>query len=148
MLGTNGAGKSTLQRAIAGLQQASNGAIFFDGHDITHRPPHLNARDGIVYMPGGAAIFPSLTVEQNLRAGAWIDDDASSLAQRISSVLDLFPELRDRPHMNDESAGVYQSLLTGLYWDKPNPKFEGTYQVQSTAGWALFEMPLRHEPVG
>jgi choline dehydrogenase-like flavoprotein len=47
-------------------------------------------------------------------------------------------------HLNDESAGSYQSLLTGLYWDKPNPKFEGTYQVQNTAGWSLMELPVRN----
>jgi choline dehydrogenase-like flavoprotein len=50
--------------------------------------------------------------------------------------------------MNDESAGIYQSLLTGLYWDKPNPKFEGTYQVQNTAGWSLFDLPVRNSVKG
>ena len=97
LLGTNGAGKSTLLRAIAGLQEASNGAIFFDGHDVTHRPPHLNARDGVVYMPGGAAVFPGLTVEQNLRAATWSGhEDAAAFSARIEHVLELFPELRDR----------------------------------------------------
>jgi choline dehydrogenase-like flavoprotein len=60
------------------------------------------------------------------------------------SVTGFFPELRNRPHLNDESAGIYQSLLTGLYWDKPNPNFEGTYQVQNTAGWALMDLPVRN----
>jgi choline dehydrogenase-like flavoprotein len=59
------------------------------------------------------------------------------------SVTGFFPELRHRAHLDDESAGMYQSLLTGLYWDKPNPNFEGTYQVQNTAGWSLFELPVR-----
>jgi choline dehydrogenase-like flavoprotein len=59
------------------------------------------------------------------------------------SVSGYFPELRNRTHLNDESAGGYQSLLTGLYWDKPNPNCEGTYQVQNTAGWSLFELPVR-----
>jgi choline dehydrogenase-like flavoprotein len=60
------------------------------------------------------------------------------------SVTGFFPELRHRTHLNDESAGGYQSLLTGLFWDKPNPKFEGTYQVQNTAGWSLMELPVRN----
>jgi choline dehydrogenase-like flavoprotein len=60
------------------------------------------------------------------------------------SVTGFFPELRNRARLNDESAGSYQSLLTGLYWDQPNPNFEGTYQVQNTAGWSLFELPVRN----
>jgi len=94
LLGTNGAGKSTLLRAICGIQQASNGAIFYDGNDVTHRPPHLNAREGIVYMPGGQAIFPSLTVEQNLQASTWSDDDSTHTRERVDQVLAMFPELR------------------------------------------------------
>jgi choline dehydrogenase-like flavoprotein len=64
------------------------------------------------------------------------------------SVTGFFPELRHRKHMNDESAGTYQSLLTGLYWDKPNPKFEGTYRVQNTAGWSMFDLPVRNVKAG
>jgi choline dehydrogenase-like flavoprotein len=60
------------------------------------------------------------------------------------SVTGYFPELCNRTHLNDESAGIYQSLLTGLYWDKPNPKFEGTYQVQNTAGWDMMNLPVRN----
>ncbi len=59
------------------------------------------------------------------------------------TVTGFFPELRHRRDLNDESAGGYQSLLTGLYWDKPNPNFQGTYQVQNAAGWSLFELPVR-----
>jgi choline dehydrogenase-like flavoprotein len=59
------------------------------------------------------------------------------------TVTGYFPELRNRVDLNDESAGSYQSLLTGLYWDKPNPNFQGTYQVQCAAGWPLFGLPVR-----
>ncbi|MDQ1445621.1 MAG: hypothetical protein QOI20_2085 [Acidimicrobiaceae bacterium] len=69
ILGTNGAGKSTLLKAICGLEHASNGAVFLDGEDVTHKPPYLNAREGIVYVPGGRAVFPTLTVAENLRVG-------------------------------------------------------------------------------
>ena len=97
LLGTNGAGKSTLLRAIAGIQQASNGAIFLDGEDITHRPAHHNAKNGIVFMPGGKAVFPELTVAENLRAAAWLyREDEEWVASRTEEVLDLFPALRER----------------------------------------------------
>jgi ABC-type Fe3+/spermidine/putrescine transport system ATPase subunit len=77
LLGTNGAGKSTLMRAIAGIAEPSNGAIFLDGEDITHERAHKNARRGIVMVPGGHAVFPTLTVEENLQATDWsVDEEA------------------------------------------------------------------------
>ncbi|MGI8794351.1 MAG: MFS transporter [Acidimicrobiales bacterium] len=103
LVGTNGAGKSTLLRAIAGIQEASNGAIFLDGDDITHRPPAENARRGVVFVPGGRAIFPSLTVADNLRtAGYLYRDDPAWVAARTTEVFELFPMLRER---HDEVAG-------------------------------------------
>jgi len=71
LLGTNGAGKSTLLRAIGGVTEAGGGAVVFDGRDITHAPPDEIARHGIAQVPGGEAVFPGLTVEENLRAAAW-----------------------------------------------------------------------------
>jgi len=97
LLGTNGAGKSTLLRAIAGIQEASNGAICLDGDDITHAPPHENAGRGVVMMPGGNAVFPTLSVDENLRTAGWMyRADEDYLAARMAEVLDLFPVLRDR----------------------------------------------------
>ena len=97
LLGTNGAGKSTLLRAISGVQQASNGAIFLDGVDITHAPSYQNAQNGIVMVPGGHAIFPTLTVEENLRTAAWMyRDDEEYVRNGIERVLNDFPILRER----------------------------------------------------
>jgi ABC-type branched-subunit amino acid transport system ATPase component/MFS family permease len=97
LLGTNGAGKSTLLRAIAGTQEAANGAIFLNGIDITHAPAHENAASGIVMMPGGQAVFPNLTVEDNLRTAAWMyRDDTDHVEQQLEKVLDFFPPLRER----------------------------------------------------
>jgi ABC-type branched-subunit amino acid transport system ATPase component/MFS family permease len=97
LLGTNGAGKSTLLRAIAGIHEASNGAIFFDGREITHAPPHESADRGVVMMPGGHAVFPTLTVEENLRAACWLyDADEDYCSRRTEEVLELFPRLRER----------------------------------------------------
>src|SRR5690349_3281135 len=61
LLGTNGAGKSTLLRAICGLSEASDGAIYFGGRDITHSLPNEIAARGIICMPGGRGVFPGLT---------------------------------------------------------------------------------------
>ena len=97
LLGTNGAGKSTLLRAIAGIQEASNGAVFLDGDDITHMPPHQIAERGVVMMPGGQATFPTLTVEQNLKTAAWLyRSDGAYVKRRMEEVLALFPRLQER----------------------------------------------------
>ncbi|MFN2462977.1 MAG: ATP-binding cassette domain-containing protein [Candidatus Dormibacteria bacterium] len=91
LVGTNGAGKTTLLRAIAGLHAAGKGAVAFEGQDITHTPPHLIARKGIAAVPGGAGVFPSLTVAENLRTAAWQRADAD-----IEQVLGYFPRLSER----------------------------------------------------
>ncbi|HVV75615.1 MAG TPA: MFS transporter [Mycobacteriales bacterium] len=91
LVGTNGAGKSTLLRAICGLQQAANGAIFFDGRDVTATPTYESARRGLIYMPGGQGVFPALTVRQNLESALRDEPGAS-----IERALELFPTLRDR----------------------------------------------------
>ena len=73
LIGTNGAGKSTLLRAVGGITEADSGAVIFNGRDITHTPPDEIARLGIGQMPGGDGVFPTLTVEENLRTAAWQD---------------------------------------------------------------------------
>ena len=116
LLGTNGAGKSTLLRAIAGIQEASNGAIFLDGQDITHRPPHENAAGGVVFMPGGRAIFPSLTVEENLRSAVWMyRKDDEYVKRRTEEILEFFPILRERlkQEAGTMSGGEQQMLALG-----------------------------------
>jgi branched-chain amino acid transport system ATP-binding protein len=98
LVGTNGAGKSTLLRAICGLQQASNGAIFFDGRDITYLSTHENAQLGIVYMPGGQGVFPLMTVRDNLTTAAAMNarGSKSDMKAELEKVLDFFPRLRER----------------------------------------------------
>src|SRR5438270_228663 len=68
LLGTNGAGKSTLLRAVSGLGRVDRGTIRFDGRDITRASAGQRVRAGIVQMPGGKAVFPDMTVADNLRA--------------------------------------------------------------------------------
>jgi len=96
LLGTNGAGKSTLLRAISGTQEASNGAILYDGRDITHMPPHEIAARGIVHMPGGRGVFPALTVRDNLLLGTWLVSDPAEAQRRLAEVYEIFPTLKER----------------------------------------------------
>jgi ABC-type branched-subunit amino acid transport system ATPase component/MFS family permease len=97
LLGTNGAGKSTLLRAIAGLQQPDNGAVLFDERDITASPAHIVASYGVVFMPGGHAVFPAMTVRENLVTAGWMHrGEDGYVAERIERVLGFFPILRDR----------------------------------------------------
>ena len=91
LVGTNGAGKSTLLRAICGLQQVANGAVVYDGRDVTASPTYENARRGLIYMPGGQGVFPALTVRQNLESAL-----AKGEADSIDQALTLFPSLRER----------------------------------------------------
>lgn len=97
LLGTNGAGKSTLLRAIAGLQIPDRGAVRFGGRSVTYLDAEARVGMGIVQVPGGKAVFPSLTVLENLLAGAhgfiW---DRALVAERVDEVLALFPILRER----------------------------------------------------
>ncbi len=97
LLGTNGAGKSTLLRAISGTQQATSGAVVFDGRDITHMPPHEIAARNVVHMPGGRGTFPGLSVRENLVMGGWLSvDNAGDGAARLAEVFDIFPVLAER----------------------------------------------------
>jgi len=95
LVGTNGAGKSTLLRAICGLQQADNGAVFYDGVNITFAPANENATRGLVYMPGGRGVFPGLTVRENL-ASALLAQTTAGGDNEIERALELFPVLRER----------------------------------------------------
>ena len=97
LLGTNGAGKSTLLRALSGLTPASNGAVFVDGEDITYLPPAEHAARGIVFMPGGRSLFPTLSVEENLRLAAWLyRKDENYVRESMDRVLEYFPILEER----------------------------------------------------
>ncbi|MHB8463863.1 MAG: MFS transporter [Acidimicrobiales bacterium] len=104
LLGTNGAGKSTLLRAIGGLGIGDRGVIRFKGRTITFADPPTRVRLGIVQVPGGNAVFPTLSVADNLLAGAysyvW---DQARIDERTQYVHNLFPILHD--HM-DQPAGT------------------------------------------
>ena len=117
LLGTNGAGKSTLLRAISGVTEANFGAVIFDGRDITHAPPNEIAEFGIAQVPGGAGIFGSMSVRENLRAAGWmIRKDHHKYQERVAEVLETFPILAERidEPAADLSGGQQQMLALGM----------------------------------
>ena len=116
LLGTNGAGKSTLLRAICGISEASDGAIVFNGRDITHAPPNEIAGRGVVCMPGGRGVFPGLTVRDNLLLANWMTHDPAEVRDRLAEVFEIFPVLRERAdvHASTMSGGEQQMLSLAL----------------------------------
>ena len=118
LLGTNGAGKSTLLKAISGLVDPIGGRIYFDGQDITHIGAVKAARMGIVQVPGGKAIFPTLTVAEHFKAGTWMfaNEDEAEVARRVEAVLEMFPRLKERwdQMAGNMSGGEQQQLALGM----------------------------------
>ncbi|HMU79131.1 MAG TPA: MFS transporter [Microthrixaceae bacterium] len=117
LLGTNGAGKSTLLRAITGITEADFGAVIFDGRDITHAPPNEIAALGVASMPGGAGVFPGLSVRENLRSAGWlVRRDRPELDARTAEVLEVFPVLAERLEepASNLSGGQQQMLALAM----------------------------------
>ncbi len=96
LLGANGAGKTTLIRAILGLTPARAGRILFDGRDITSLPTHRIVAAGIACIPEGRKVFPKLTVEENLRIGAYRERSQAVTRERLGEVFTMFPRLAER----------------------------------------------------
>jgi len=92
ILGHNGMGKTTLLRALIGQLPVTSGRVAFAGRDITREPPHKRARAGIGYVPQGRAIFPGLTVRDNLRMG-FNENKIYSEESALEEVLARFPRL-------------------------------------------------------
>jgi branched-chain amino acid transport system ATP-binding protein len=116
LLGTNGAGKSTLLKAISGLVEPTAGATIFDGRDMTHASPHEIAARGVIQVPGGKGVFPSLTVAENLKIAGWLyQKDEAYLAEATEKVLEFFPVLRERwnQQAGNMSGGEQQMLTLG-----------------------------------
>ncbi|MBW3582582.1 MAG: ABC transporter ATP-binding protein [Euryarchaeota archaeon] len=115
IIGPNGAGKSTALRSIFGLVPVKAGRIRFAGEDITDHKPADLVRRGISYVPQGRAVFPSLTVSENLDMGGFILRDDKKVKEARESIYDLFPILRERRRQvaTTLSGGEQQLLAMG-----------------------------------
>jgi branched-chain amino acid transport system ATP-binding protein len=124
LLGTNGAGKSTLLKAISGLLKPGDGKVEFEGKDITGMPANKTAALGILQMPGGKSVFPTLTVEENLRLASWLfRGEKQRVSEELEKVLDMFPRLRERygQMAGNLSGGEQQMMsLAGVFMNQPS----------------------------
>jgi branched-chain amino acid transport system ATP-binding protein len=96
LIGGNGAGKSTTLRAISGILRPRAGRIEFDGESIVGWQPHRIVCNGLVQVPEGRGIFANLTVEENLRMGAFARHDRDGIRRDHERALELLPRLRER----------------------------------------------------
>src|SRR5436190_11563916 len=96
LLGSNGSGKTTLIRSILGLTPPRSGQIMFDGADITGLPTHKVIAAGIACIPEGRKVFAKLTVEENLRLGAYQESSDAVTQERMTEIYRLFPRLAER----------------------------------------------------
>ncbi len=111
LVGANGAGKTTLMKAISGVQPVSGGTIQFNGVDITQATPHARVANGISQSPEGRQIFGILSVEDNLRLGAYLRRD-HEIVKDMDHVFELFPILKDfRARAGGELSGGQQQML-------------------------------------
>lgn len=115
LIGSNGAGKSTTLNAIAGLVRISSGHILYKGEEITGLAAHKVVARGISMSPEGREVFSALTVEENLRLGAYTRRNKSEIEEGFQRVLDLFPRLKERMKQlaGTLSGGEQQMLAIG-----------------------------------
>ena len=113
VVGPNGAGKSTAMKALFGLLPIKYGKVVFDGEDITNLPPQQRVLKGMGFVPQTNNIFPSLTVQENLEMGAFIDQ--KNINEMLEYVYDLFPVLKDKKNQNagELSGGQRQQVAVG-----------------------------------
>lgn len=116
IVGANGAGKTTLLHTLSGIIRADRGSIRFDGRDIIRLPPHRVVRAGICQVPEGRQVFPPLSVEDNLRLGAYSRRQQQAAVEReLSDIYQLFPILQEKSAQSAGtlSGGQQQMLAIG-----------------------------------
>jgi branched-chain amino acid transport system ATP-binding protein len=96
VIGPNGAGKTTLMRVISGLIRPRAGSLTMEGVDLVATPAHQIIGLGVAHVPENRCLFPRLTVEENLKMGAYTRQARGKFAQRLEFVFDLFPRMKER----------------------------------------------------
>ena len=115
VIGPNGAGKTTLMRVISGLRPPRRGSIAFAGRSLSSMPAHAILAAGIAHVPENRRLFPRLTVEENLRMGAFIPAARHRYGERLAWIYELFPRLKERRHQaaGTMSGGEQQMCAIG-----------------------------------
>ncbi len=115
IVGANGAGKSTLLKTIAGILRSTRGEIQFLGERIDHLHPHQIVEKGLVRIPEGRKIFPSLSVLENLELGSYLPKAKAKRSESLEKVFSLFPVLKERSQQvaGTLSGGEQQMLAIG-----------------------------------
>jgi len=96
LIGANGAGKSTTLRAVSGLVKTRGGRVLYEGEDITGMAAHTVVARGLCHVPEGRMVFANLTVEENLRMGAYLRKDKPGIAEDMEFGYTIFPRLKER----------------------------------------------------
>ncbi|CAN5623571.1 ABC transporter ATP-binding protein [soil metagenome] len=115
LIGANGAGKTTTLNTISGLLRPRQGSVRFEGQEITHVPAHQVVMRGVVQVPEGRRVFARLTVEENLRMGAFTVSDKAAIEAGIERAYAMFPRLKERSGQvaGTLSGGEQQMLAMG-----------------------------------
>ncbi len=115
LLGGNGTGKSTLLKALSALIHPWSGTITFDGERIDGLRPHQIVRRGLVQVTQGKEAYPGMTIEDNLKIGAFVRNDRAAEARNLERVFDFFPVLKERRRQLSAtlSGGELQMLCIG-----------------------------------
>jgi branched-chain amino acid transport system ATP-binding protein len=115
LIGANGAGKTTILNTISGLLRPRGGSLLFDGRDLTTVPAHEVVTLGVVQVPEGRRVFARLTIEENLRMGAYSVKDKTAVETGIERAYAMFPRLKERSRQlaGTLSGGEQQMLAMG-----------------------------------
>jgi len=115
LIGANGAGKTTLVKAISGLLPKTAGVISFKGKEIQQEPAYCITRMGLIHVPEGRKLVPTMTVEENLRCGAYCRNDRPEIERDLGRILERFPRLKERYKQEAAtmSGGERQMLAIG-----------------------------------
>ena len=115
LIGANGAGKTTTLHTISGLLTAASGSIILDGKDLQKVAPNKIISMGLAHVPEGRHVFARMTVEENLRMGAYIIKDQKKISENLENVYSHFPRLKERSRQlaGTLSGGEQQMLATG-----------------------------------
>ena len=131
VIGPNGAGKTTLMRVISGLLPPKRGALTMEGRSLAEVPPHRIIALGIAHVPENRRLFPRMTVEDNLRMGAFPKFARGRFEERLAFVYELFPRMKERRHQlagtmsggEQQMCAIGRALMSGpklLLMDEPS----------------------------